>query len=302
VVEAALEAVRPAADAKHIHLNLSLDSPVGAVSGDPGRLQQVVWNLLSNAMKFTPDGGTVEVRLEGVGSNACITIRDTGEGISEAFLPFVFDRFRQADSTFTRMHGGLGIGLAIVRHLVEMHGGSVTADSPGEDQGATFTVSLPLLTSRSNRVHKRNETGSLKRQSQHYSTELDGIRVMIVEDERDAREVLVAMLEHRGATVLAASSAAEAVDVLAHATNGSMPDVLVSDLGMPDEDGYSLLSRIRALSADQGGHVPAIALTALARPEDRRRALTAGFQVHLAKPVDASELVAVVKNLATPNH
>ena len=157
----------PPAAAKHIHLDLSLDSTVGAVSGDPGRLQQVVWNLLSNAMKFTPDGGSVEVRLEGAGSNACITIQDTGEGIPEAFLPFVFDRFRQADSTFTRMHGGLGIGLAIVRHLVEMHGGSVTADSPGEDQGATFTVSLPLLTSRSTRVPQRKETGSLKRPPQH---------------------------------------------------------------------------------------------------------------------------------------
>jgi len=298
VVEAALEAVRPAAAAKHINLDLSLDSTVGAVSGDPGRLQQVVWNLLSNAMKFTPDGGTVEVRLEGVGSNACITIQDTGEGIPETFLPFVFDRFRQADSTFTRMHGGLGIGLAIVRHLVEMHGGSVTADSPGKDQGATFTVSLPLLNSRSNRVPRRKETGSLKLQPQHESTELNGIRVMIVEDERDAREVLVAMLEHRGATVLAASSAAEAVDVLAHATNGSMPDVLVSDLGMPGEDGFALISRIRAMKPEQGGRIPAIALTAYARAEDRARVLAAGFQRHVAKPVEPSLLATTVANLA----
>ncbi len=298
VVEAALEAVRPAAAAKHIHLDLSLDSTVGAVSGDPGRLQQVVWNLLSNAMKFTPDGGSVDVRLEGVGSNACITIQDTGEGIPESFLPFVFDRFRQADSTFTRMHGGLGIGLAIVRHLVEMHGGLVTADSPGKDQGATFTVSLPLLNSRSNRVPQRRETGSLKRQPQHESTELDGIRVMIVEDERDAREVLVAMLEHRGAVVLAASSAAEAVNVLAHATNGSLPDVLVSDIGMPGEDGFDLITRVRAMKPEQGGGIPAIALTAYARAEDRARVLAAGFQRHVAKPVEPSLLATTVANLA----
>jgi len=298
VVEAALEAVRPAAAAKHIHLDLSLDSTVGAVSGDPGRLQQVVWNLLSNAMKFTPDGGSVDVRLEGVGSNACITIQDTGEGIPESFLPFVFDRFRQADSTFTRMHGGLGIGLAIVRHLVEMHGGLVTADSPGKDQGATFTVSLPLLNWRSNRVPQRRETGSLKRQPQHESTELDGIRVMIVEDERDAREVLVAMLEHRGAVVLAASSAAEAVNVLAHATNGSLPDVLVSDIGMPGEDGFDLITRVRAMKPEQGGGIPAIALTAYARAEDRARVLAAGFQRHVAKPVEPSLLATTVANLA----
>lgn len=298
VVEAALEAVRPAAAAKHIHLDLSLDSTVGAVSGDPGRLQQVVWNLLSNAMKFTPDGGCVEVRLKGVGSHACITIQDTGEGIPEAFLPFVFDRFRQADSTFTRMHGGLGIGLAIVRHLVEMHGGLVTADSPGKDQGATFTVSLPLLNSRSIRVPQRKETGSLKRPSQHDSADLDGIRVMIVEDERDAREVLVAMLEHRGAVVLAASSAAEAVNVLAHSTNGSMPDVLVSDIGMPGEDGFDLITRIRAMKPEQGGRIPAIALTAYARAEDRARVLAAGFQRHVAKPVEPSLLATTVANLA----
>ena len=298
VVEAALEAVRPAAAAKHIHLDLSLDSTVGAVSGDSGRLQQVVWNLLSNAMKFTPDGGSVEVRLEGVGSNACITIQDTGEGIPETFLPFVFDRFRQADSTFTRMHGGLGIGLAIVRHLVEMHGGSVTADSPGKDQGATFTVSLPLLNSRSYRVPQRKETGSLKRPSQQDTTELDGIRVMIVEDERDAREVLVAMLEHRGAVVLAASSAAEAVNALAHATNGSMPDVLVSDIGMPGEDGFDLITQIRAMKPEQGGGIPAIALTAYARAEDRARVLAAGFQRHVAKPVEPSLLATTVANLA----
>ena len=298
VVEAALEAVRPAAAAKHIHLDLSLDSTVGAVSGDPGRLQQVVWNLLSNAMKFTPDGGSVDVRLEGAGSNACITIQDTGEGIPESFLPFVFDRFRQADSTFTRMHGGLGIGLAIVRHLVEMHGGLVTADSPGKDQGATFTVSLPLLNSRSNRVPQRKETGSLKRQPQHDSAELDGIRVMIVEDERDAREVLVAMLEHRGAVVLAASSAAEAVNVLAHAPNGSMPDVLVSDIGMPGEDGFDLITRVRAMKPEQGGGIPAIALTAYARAEDRARVLAAGFQRHVAKPVEPSLLATTVANLA----
>lgn len=296
VVEAALEAVRPAADAKNIRLEVSVDTGVGAVSGDSGRLQQVVWNLLSNAIKFTPSGGEVKVKVERIASRACITVSDTGEGISPAFLPYVFDRFSQADSTFTRLHGGLGLGLAIVRHLVELHGGSVGVDSKGKGEGATFTVSFPLLAPGLNADYEVSENFS--RTVVEDPKELAGLSVMIVDDEFDARELLVAMLEQRGANVIVASSVCEALDALASAPNGVMPDVLVSDIGMPGQDGFDLITKIRAMEPEQGGNIPAIALTAYARTEDRARVLAAGFQRHVAKPVGTSTLVTAIASIA----
>jgi len=297
VVEAALEAIRPATDAKNIQLDVSLDSGVGAVSGDAGRLQQVVWNLLSNAIKFTPSGGQVSVKLERDASRALITVSDSGEGIGEEFLPYVFDRFRQADSTFARMHGGLGLGLAIVRHLVELHGGSVGADSKGKGEGATFTVSFPLAPERNADAH----AGPLMDSGQpslEAPKDLAGLSVMIVDDEHDARELLVAMLELRGASVIAVSSVAEALETLSNATNGSRPDVLVSDIGMPGEDGFDLIAMVRAMGPERGGDIPAIALTAYASAEDRARVFAAGFQRHVAKPVEPSSLATAVASLA----
>jgi signal transduction histidine kinase/response regulator RpfG family c-di-GMP phosphodiesterase len=302
VVEAVLEALRPATDAKSIKLDVFISSNVGAVSGDSGRLQQIVWNLLSNAIKFTPSGGQVTVRLERVGSRARITVTDTGEGIRPAFLPFVFDRFSQADSTFTRPHGGLGLGLAIVRHLVELHGGSVGAESQGRGLGATFTVSFPVLAPEL----QADSADTPELEVEHQTTsvgakELAGLTVMIVDDEFDALELLTAMLEQHGAKVIAASSAAEALELLAKATNGSMPDVLVSDIGMPGQDGFELISMVRAMEPERGGNIPAIALTAYARSEDRARVLAAGFQHHVAKPVGPATLARAVANLAQPN-
>jgi signal transduction histidine kinase/DNA-binding response OmpR family regulator len=297
VVAAALDAIRPATDAKNIRLDVSHDSAAGVVSGDPTRLQQVVWNLLTNAIKFTPSGGHVEVRIERDAATAHISVADSGEGISESFLPHVFDRFRQADSTLTRLHGGLGLGLAIVRHLVEMHGGSVSAFSEGRGKGSTFTVSLPLLTAGRSLTSEYQMPGTSIRTFDEDS-DLYGLLVMVVDDERDARDVLVAMLEHRGAEVIALSSTAEAVESLASAANGSMPDVLISDIGMPGEDGFELISRVRALDPKRGGDIPAIALTSYARAEDRARVLSAGFQRHVTKPVEPSTLAVVVARLA----
>jgi signal transduction histidine kinase len=297
VIEAALEAVRPAAEAKGIRLEARLNPSVGVVSGDPNRLQQVVWNLLSNAMKFTPSHGRVAVGLERVGLTARVTVADSGEGIDQEFLPYVFDRFRQADSTFARKHGGLGIGLAIVRNLVEMHGGTVSADSRGKGNGSTFTVSFPVLGASLNRVLLVDRS-LIEQPVLDEAGDLCGVSVMIVDDEHDAREVLVAMLELRGAEVFAASSAAEAVEALTHATRLSLPDVLVSDIGMPGEDGFDLISRVRAMDPERGGDIPAIALTAYARDEDRDRVLAAGYQRHVAKPVEPSSLAMAVATLA----
>ena len=297
VVAAALDTIRPASDAKSIDLQVSLDPSVGTISGDPNRLQQVVWNLLSNAIKFTPRGGHVEVRLEPVESSACITVTDSGEGISQDFLPYIFDRFRQADSTFTRLHGGLGLGLAIVRHLVEMHGGSVSADSPGRGKGSTFSVSFPLAATRwSSRVAP--EVPADWRLAEGGDANLAGLRIMIVDDELDTRELLVAMLEQRGAEVIAADSTADALEKLFRSSNGSLPDVLVSDIGMPGQDGIALIRRLRELASDHGGDIPAIALTAYARDDDRVRVLEAGFQRHVAKPVEPSILAAAIADLA----
>jgi signal transduction histidine kinase/response regulator RpfG family c-di-GMP phosphodiesterase len=297
VVAAALDTIKPASDAKNIDLNVSLDSSTGTILGDPNRLQQVVWNLLTNAIKFTPRGGRVEVKLERVESSARITVSDTGEGISEDFLPYIFDRFRQADSTFTRLHGGLGLGLAIVRHLVEMHGGSVSADSPGKGKGARFSVSFPVSAGTWGSRSTPREVTEWRPTTQE-DFELAGLTVLVVDDDFDARELLVAMLRERGAEVIPVSSSFEALNQLASRTNGYFPDVLVSDIGMPEEDGLELITKVRSMEPEQGGRIPAIALTAYAREEDRERVLDAGFHRHLAKPVDPPILAAAIADLA----
>jgi PAS domain S-box-containing protein len=301
VIDAALEAVRPAAEAKQIQLRRVLDPLAGPVAGDPARLQQVVWNLLSNAVKFTPKGGKVEVRLERVNSHVEVIVADNGLGIDPGFLPEVFDRFRQRDASTTRRHSGLGLGLAIVRHLVELHGGTVRVKSPGEGQGSTFTVLLPVSVAHltpqdGTRVHPTAEM-EMKDASacrEDPTLNLKGIRVLVVDDEPDARDTLQQILEHCDAEVRTAGSAAEALAAL----ETWRPHVLLSDIGMPGEDGYSLMRRVRELSPERGGRTPAAALTAFARGEDRRRALHAGFQMHVAKPVEVQELAAVVANLA----
>jgi PAS domain S-box-containing protein len=297
VIEAAIDTVRPAADAKNIRLQSVLDPAAGPVLGDSERLQQIVWNLLSNAIKFTPKRGRVQVCLQRINSHVEIIVTDTGQGISAEFLPYVFDRFRQADSSITRSFGGLGLGLAIVRQLVELHGGTVHAESPGEGQGATFTVKLPLMAIgpkaiEPERVHPA-AGGSVPFDC---SPGLDGLRILIVDDDADIRALLIYTLEVCGAEVMAAASADEAISAL---TASSPPmDILISDIGMPDEDGYALLRRVRALEPENGGRIPAIALTAYARTQDRRAALLAGFQSHVAKPVEPAELIAVIANLA----
>ena len=295
IIIAAVDGLRPAAEAKEIRLQLQLDSPVGQVSGDPDRLQQVAWNLISNAIKFTPRGGRVLVRLERVESHVEVTVSDTGQGIAPDFLPHVFERFRQADSTTTRVFGGLGLGLAIVRQLVELHGGTVRVDSEGEGLGSTFTFSLPLLAVRS----AVSDTGSAQQpefKSPEFECppELNGLRVLIVDDEADTCELLQVIIEGCGAHVKTATSAAAALEAMAEEAF----DVLISDIGMPEEDGYSLIAKVRALSEERGGKVPAAALTAYAGEEDRIRVLRSGFQIHVPKPVSPSELVAVVANLA----
>jgi PAS domain S-box-containing protein len=294
-IEAAVEAVRPAAEAKGIRMQKIMDTGVASVSGDPVRLQQVVWNLLSNAIKFTARGGRVQVRLERVNSHIEIAVSDTGTGIDPEFLPHVFDRFRQADQRTTRQHGGMGLGLAIVRHLVEIHGGTVRAESGGEGQGATFTVLLPVapiyqVDVQSGRIHPaaRDTLPSFD-----CVDRLDGVRVLVVDDEPDTREMLKAGLGQCGAVVTAARSAAEAIEELLT----SPPDLMISDIGMPDMDGYELIRKVRSLPAESGARVPAIALTAYARVEDRMQALRAGYQMHVPKPVEIAELVAVAASL-----
>ncbi len=295
VIEAAAESIRPTAAAKAVRLQVLLDSDVGPVFGDRERLQQVVWNLLSNAVKFTPGSGFVKVSLHGVNSHAEIAVTDSGEGIKADFLPHVFDRFRQADGSTTRTYGGLGLGLAIVRHLVELHGGEVRAESAGEGRGATFIVKMPLMLSTDRPVEVEPlQPARAVVESVGQSQSLDGLRVLIVDDELDARELVTTMLERCGAKVFAAASASEALEYL----ESWKPSVLIADIGMPGEDGYDLIRKVRDLSKERGGHTPALALTAYARTEDRVRALSAGYQVHLSKPVDRLELAAVVARLA----
>ncbi|MCA1566043.1 MAG: PAS domain S-box protein [Acidobacteria bacterium] len=294
-IEAAVEAVRPAAEAKGIRLQRIMDTGIVTVSGDPVRLQQVVWNLLSNAIKFTPKGGRVQIRMERVNSHIEIAVSDTGPGIAPEFLPYVFDRFRQADGRTTRQHGGLGLGLSIVRHLVELHGGTVRAESEGEGQGAVFTVLLPVApvyqtAGVAERVHPAaRDTLPLY----DCPDRLEGVMVLAVDDEPDTRDLLKAGLGQCGAVVTVVGSAAEALEAIAV----KAPDLLISDIGMPDEDGYELIRRVRQLPAENGGKVPAIALTAYARVEDRMQALRAGYQMHVPKPVELAELVAVAASL-----
>ncbi|MEH2156954.1 hybrid sensor histidine kinase/response regulator [Nostoc sp.] len=340
VMEAALEAVRPLAEPKDIKLNTFLDTSIGSVYGDPARLQQIVWNLLTNAIKFTPKGGRVEVRLStyfgfsisdfGLGADgenldssntdesnnlksvlessdgleptfilskksqntksqyAQIQVIDTGIGISAEFLPKVFERFRQADSTTTRSHNGLGLGLAIVRHLVELHKGTIFAQSSGSGQGATFTVRLPLL-----QDNRGNREATGKSSSPIASTPLAGLRVLVVDDEADTRNFLSFMFEEYGAFATAVGSVDEALVVLEQAK----PDIVISDIGMSEQDGYTLIRKLRSLEPEKGGRIPAIALTAYTREEDRLKALSAGFQEHLSKPIDPNKLIAAVANI-----
>ena len=300
VVEHAIEIVRPTADAKGVSLQTELDPKAGPISGDDSRLQQVVWNLLSNAIKFTPRGGRIQIRLERVESHIEIVVNDTGQGIEPAFLPFAFDRFRQEVGTSARLHGGLGLGLAIVRHLVELHGGSVKAESKGKGKGSIFTVKLPIMATALSSEYSADLVSEHLRAAGRgepvfdFDPVLSGIRVLIAEDEPDARELLQIVLSECGAEVKACPSATECFEELLR----WKPDVLVSDVGMPGEDGYSLIARIRKLPADQGGRIPAMALTAYARVEDRVKALSAGFQTHAPKPVEPRELVAAVASLA----
>jgi PAS domain S-box-containing protein len=295
VITEALAAVTPAAEAKGLRVVRDFVRHGGTVAGDPARLQQVVGNLLSNAVKFTPRSGTIRVVLERVNAHAEISVSDTGEGIEPEFLPFVFDRFRQADSSPRREHGGLGLGLSIVRQLVELHGGSVRAKSQGAGRGATFTVALPVIAARAiagpAAPLEPGETPEADWQLPERA--LEGIRVLVVDDESDARDLLGRILGQCGAQVRVAAAAAEALDAL----EDHAPHVLVSDIGMPRQDGYDLIRRVRARGKTVK-EVPAVALTAFARPEDRRRALLAGYQVHVAKPVDPHELIAVVASLA----
>ncbi len=293
--EAAIEAVKPAAAAKDIRIRKVFDSDAAAVAGDAVRLQQVIWNLLSNAVRFTPHGGRVEVALQRVDSHVQVRVSDTGQGIAPEFLPHVFDRFRQADQASTRQHGGMGLGLAIVRHLVELHGGSVAAESEGLGKGATFIVRLPItgvyyVDKVEGRVHSAPPESSIPPPT---NDRLDNVRVLIVDDDADTREFLKAGLQHCGAEVLLSSSAADAVAAL----KADSPDVIISDIGMPIVDGYQLMTKVRALPAEEGGKIPAVALTAYARFEDRLKALKAGYQMHVPKPVELSELVTVINSL-----
>jgi PAS domain S-box-containing protein len=294
-VEAAIEAVRPAAEAKGMRMQKIMDTGVVTVSGDPVRLQQVVWNLLANSIKFTPRGGRVQVRLERVNSHIEIAVSDTGVGIPPEFLPHVFDRFRQADQRTTRQHGGMGLGLAIVRHLVELHGGTVRAESAGEGRGSTFTVLLPVAPVYQAAVEGGRVHPAARDMLPSFDCidRLDGVHVLMVDDEPDTRELLRAGLGQCGADVTVAGSVAEALDAM----RSSAPDLLISDIGMPEEDGYELIRRVRALPEESGGRIPAIALTAYARVEDRMQALRAGYQMHVPKPVEMAELVAVAASL-----
>jgi len=288
----------PAAKAKNIQINLGLDASVGAILADANRLQQVFWNLLSNAIKFTPKGGRVEVRLDRINSRIQVRVSDTGQGIAPEFIPYVFDRFRQADSSSTRSHGGLGLGLAIVRHLVELHGGTVRAESQGEGKGATFIVDLPLRAIRLQASELEQCELKVTSEPQICSSLLAGLRVLVVDDEADARELLTTILTQYGAEVTAVATASEAIEAI----KKSQLDVLVSDIGMPGEDGYTLIRKIRAIDPNQGGKIPAVALTAYAGVQDQSQTLSAGFQIHLPKPVNPSQLATVLSNLARPNN
>ena len=295
MLESIVDGMRPAADARNIQLRTALDQSVDPIFGDPDRLQQVFWNLLSNAIKFTSQGGKVLVRLERADSNLEITISDTGQGIARELLPYVFDRFRQSDSSSSRTHGGLGLGLAIVRQLVELHGGTVSAESPGEGEGSTFKVRLPV---RGVRHEPDDRANCVVKIPDEVLTKpvpsLDGMKVLVVDDDWDSRELVTVVLKASGAEVVSVTSAIEALRELALRRF----DVLLSDIGMAEMDGYALISQIRQLPAERGGKIPAAALTAYAGIENQRRALSAGYQVHIPKPIGPSELITAVARLA----
>jgi PAS domain S-box-containing protein len=291
-ISAAIDTIRPAANVKAIRIETTYESLGRPMLGDASRLQQVFWNLLSNAVKFTPRGGVIRVALRSVQSHVEVSIVDTGEGIAPDFLPFVFDRFRQADGSTTRRHGGLGLGLAIVRQLVELHGGSVQASSPGPGKGSHFTVSLPIAPLQFSMEDGEALAGMEPGENRPHipKVDLSGTKILVVDDEGDARAMLTRLLEGCGATVRSAASAEEAMTLIGL----DRPDLLVSDIGMPGEDGYSLIKRLRAMGSEEGGAIPAVALTAYARSEDRARALLSGFQFHVTKPVEPAELLGVI--------
>jgi signal transduction histidine kinase/CheY-like chemotaxis protein len=304
-LEAALDTVRAAAEAKGVTLVADFGPQPEQALGDSTRLQQVVWNLLSNAVKFTPEGGRVELRMEGADDHVRITVSDTGKGIEPEFLPFVFDLLRQADPSSARRHGGLGLGLSLVKHLVELHGGTITAASDGAGRGATFTVTLPrrqleFITVPIPAVALREvrTEGAITIDTE---LSLEGASVLVVDDQEEARKLLVKTLGEYGAQVTAVSSGVEALAFLSHPPNGKRPDALILDVAMPDEDGYSVLKKVRALEATQGAadRIPAIALTAYGRSEDRSRALQAGFHMQVTKPVEPAELAVVIASLTT---
>jgi CheY-like chemotaxis protein len=292
VIESSIEAVQGLADAKSIGIKAVLDPSAGSVAGDPARLQQVVWNLLANAIKFTPSRGRIDLRLERAGWQARLTVRDTGQGISRELLPLIFDRFRQDERT--RRHGGLGLGLAIVRHIVELHHGSVRAESDGEGRGATLVVDLPLPTEDVPSAPKPAAAYRRLESAPSRLINLAGRRILVVDDDPDARNLLATILGRAGGDVIVVASADEALETLRR----WRPDVLVSDIGMPGDDGYVLIRKVRALRAEEGSQVRALALTAYARSEDRALALEAGFHTHIAKPVDPLELTALIAGLA----
>jgi signal transduction histidine kinase/CheY-like chemotaxis protein len=294
VIEAAIEVIRPAAEAKSIRIQTFLDPAAGPVPGDPDRLQQVFWNLLSNAVKFTAKGGRVQIRLQRINSHVEIVISDTGIGIEPQLLPVVFDRFRQGDSGTAREHGGLGLGLAIVRHLVELHGGVVTAHSEGAGKGAEFVVELPMsIGIWPDREDEARVHPSLGGTTSTKVPSLAGLRILIVDDEEDAREVVSTIVGDAGAEVAAAASVQQALGLI----DQWKPDVLISDIGMPGEDGYDLIRKVRALPPDQRGQIPAIALTAFARTQDRLKILSAGYQMHVGKPIEPLELITIVASV-----
>ncbi len=295
VIEAAIEAVNPAILAKDLRLQKVIDPIAGPVTGDPSRLQQIVWNLLSNAIKFTPRGGNVQVVVERSNSHVELSVSDTGRGIAAEFLPHVFERFSQADNSATKQYTGLGLGLAIVKSLSELHGGSVRVKSSGADKGTTFIVSLPISVVHTlDKSENRQRATTGKHESFVANPSLNGLKVMVVDDDADAIGLVKRVMEECGATVQACRSAGECLTCLSQ----MMPDVLITDIGMPEMDGYTLIEKVRALAPELGGLTPAVALTAFAGSQDRRHAMMAGFDIHVAKPVEPGELVAVVSRLA----
>ncbi|HKG58281.1 MAG TPA: PAS domain S-box protein [Pyrinomonadaceae bacterium] len=294
IVESGLDALRPTADVKGIKLQTRFEPSECLIKGDPNRLRQVIWNLLSNAIKFTTRGGSVNIYLKCVESTARLIVSDTGDGISAEFLPYVFDRFRQAEGSISRKQGGLGLGLAVARHLVELHGGKIAAESEGLGKGSVFTVDLPMTLERRDPARAEERRREVdRRRSRKGVVRLDGVHVLLVEDDADSRKLLGTMLRRYGARVTSAKSAAEALRVF----EGELPDVMISDIGMPDQDGYDLIRKLRALPVEKGGATPAIALTGYASRKDRERALGSGYQQHTAKPIEQAELIAAIAAL-----